>query len=200
MMLTDYVKLTVTTIDNAWTSGTVCAIIAPGLCMPIILGLPFLEHNNIVMDHNNCSCIDKKTGYNILSPAVIEPPLPPPLPPGPKLHEQARYLKNAKKLALCELLLVCKQCVHDKKLYFEYVKDVDVVASIHDAIESIAFKDRLRKKAEKVKKDFREIFEPIPHIDRLPMDYVARIKLKDGNYLDTLCNHLKLLAQGYTFC
>lgn len=152
--LTNYVKFTVTTLDNTWTSCTVHAIIAPGLCMSIILGLPFLEHNKIVADYADCSCIDKKTGYNILNPLEIVPPLLPPPPSSPKLREQAHFLKNAKKLALCELLLVCKQCVHDKKLHFEDIKDVNVVASIRDAIESIAFKEKLRKKADKVKKDF----------------------------------------------
>ena len=50
-MLTEYVKLSITSIDNTWTSRTVYALIAPGLCMPIILRLPFLIHNNIVTDH-----------------------------------------------------------------------------------------------------------------------------------------------------
>lgn len=41
-LLSEYVKLSVTSVDNAWTSKTVHALIAPGLCMPVILGLPFL--------------------------------------------------------------------------------------------------------------------------------------------------------------
>ena len=43
--LLDYVKLSLTSLDAIWTSKTVTALIAPGLCMPVILGLPFLTHN-----------------------------------------------------------------------------------------------------------------------------------------------------------
>lgn len=32
-----------------------------------------------------------------------------------------------------------------------------------------------------MKKDFRPIFEPIPHVDELPTNVLARIKLKDAN-------------------
>ncbi|KAF8196515.1 hypothetical protein BJ912DRAFT_1056333 [Pholiota molesta] len=176
MSLTHYVKFTVTSVDNAWTSKVVRAIIAPGLCMPIILGLPFLEYNDIVADHGNRSCIDKKTGYNILNPGEILPPPPPKL----KLREKAKFLRDVKKLALAELMLACKQRIREKKLYFEKVKDVDIVASIRGAIEVIALKEKLEKKGSKIKADFREIFEPIPHVNRLPTDYVARISLKDA--------------------
>ena len=37
-----YVKLSLSSLDSAWTSCVVKAIITPGLCLPIILGLPWL--------------------------------------------------------------------------------------------------------------------------------------------------------------
>jgi len=77
MTLYDYVKFTVTSMDNVWTSKVIHALVAPGLCMPIILGLPFLIHNDIVTDHAERSCVDKKTGYNFLNPAPVSPPPPP---------------------------------------------------------------------------------------------------------------------------
>ena len=49
--LHEYVKLSLTSLDAVWTSKSVKALIAPGLCMPIILGLPFLIHNTVVTDH-----------------------------------------------------------------------------------------------------------------------------------------------------
>jgi len=58
LSLTHYVKIKLTSLDGQWTSRTVFAIIAPGLCMPLILGLPFFEHNNIICDHKRRSCID----------------------------------------------------------------------------------------------------------------------------------------------
>ena len=81
MTLYHFVKFTVTSTDNVWTSKIIHALVAPGLCMPIILGLPFLIHNDIITDHAERSCVDKKTGYNFLNPAPISPP-PPPLGKG----------------------------------------------------------------------------------------------------------------------
>ncbi|KAF9028686.1 hypothetical protein BDZ89DRAFT_919181, partial [Hymenopellis radicata] len=39
--LTDYVKLRCRDVNNFWTSRTVKAVVAPSLCSPMILGLPF---------------------------------------------------------------------------------------------------------------------------------------------------------------
>jgi len=63
MTLHYYIKLEVTSLDNAWTSKAVHAIITPRLCMPVILGLPFLIHNDIATNHKERSCIDKKSQW-----------------------------------------------------------------------------------------------------------------------------------------
>jgi hypothetical protein len=49
---TEYVHLRCVSTDSRWTSNTVRALIAPGLCAPIILGLPWLARNHIVIDHH----------------------------------------------------------------------------------------------------------------------------------------------------
>jgi len=168
MTLYYYVKFAVTSLDGAWTSKTIYAIVAPGLCMPIILGLPFLIHNDIVTDHAARSCIDKKTGYNILHPVITPPPTK-----RKCAKEQIKFMKAAKKLALTELTEVCRKRMAEKKLTFEEVKDVDIVAAIRDAIENIALTEQLKVLEEDIKKDFRPVFEPIPHVDDLPKDYYA---------------------------
>jgi hypothetical protein len=43
-LLTQYVKLKVTSLDGQWMSRTIFAVVAPGLCMPIILGLVVVGH------------------------------------------------------------------------------------------------------------------------------------------------------------
>ena len=73
----NYIKISFTSLDSLWTSHKAKAIIAPGLCAPIILGLPFLQHSSIVTDHANCSCIDKKTNYDLVNPPPCLPPSPP---------------------------------------------------------------------------------------------------------------------------
>jgi len=175
-LLSHYVKLSVTSTDNAWTSKTVHALIAPGLCMPLILGLPFLIHNDIVTDHAARSCIDKKTDYNLLHPSKIVPPRPPPM----RITAKIKETKAAKKLILKELTSVCRKRAEEGKLVFEDVKDVDLVGAVRGAIENIALKERLKDLEVEIKKDFREVFEEIPHVKDLPTDYMARIKLKDA--------------------
>jgi hypothetical protein len=59
-------------VDNYWTSKTIRAIVAPGLCSPVLLGMPFLSHNHIVINHEARTAVDKSTGFDLLHP------LPPP--------------------------------------------------------------------------------------------------------------------------
>jgi RNase H-like domain found in reverse transcriptase/Integrase zinc binding domain len=51
--LSKWVKLKLYDPSGAWQSKTVRAIIASSLCVPVILGGPFLTHNNIVIDHEH---------------------------------------------------------------------------------------------------------------------------------------------------
>ena len=46
-----YVKLSLSSLDSAWTSHIIKAIVTPGLSLPVILGLPWLKQNFIVTDH-----------------------------------------------------------------------------------------------------------------------------------------------------
>jgi len=171
-----YIKLSVTSLDSTWTSRSVRAIVTPGLCMLIILGLPWLEHNNIVTDHAACTCIDKKKNYDLLNPPVI---LPPP-PPKPKLREQIKSTKADKKLVLAKLMMVCNDCISHLNLKPEEVKEFNVAGAIRDCIEILASWEALKEKEDVMKSDFKYIFEPIPHVNELPQDVVAEIRIKDA--------------------
>ena len=59
----DYVFLSLSSLNNAWSSKVVRALIAPGLCRNILLGLPFLVHNKIVIDHEARTAVDKSCGF-----------------------------------------------------------------------------------------------------------------------------------------
>lgn len=106
--LTEYVKLAVMFLDGLWTAKTVCALVSPDLCTPIILGLPFLVHNNIVSDHATCTCIGKKNSYDLLNPV---PPVLPKLRK-PRLQEQHHQLHANHKLLLAELKFVLERHLH----------------------------------------------------------------------------------------
>ncbi|KIM88511.1 hypothetical protein PILCRDRAFT_26727, partial [Piloderma croceum F 1598] len=69
----EWVPITVTSVDKAWTSHACRAILAPNLCVPLLLGGPFLLlTHRLVIDHETCTCIDKKCGYDLLNPPVIK--------------------------------------------------------------------------------------------------------------------------------
>ena len=76
IVLHEYVKLKLYDPSNYWQSRTVQAIITPTLCVPVILGLPFLVHNHIVVDHANRTVIDKISGFDLLNPKPLVMPLP----------------------------------------------------------------------------------------------------------------------------
>jgi len=68
----------------------------------MILGLPFLSHNNIVVDTSTCTVIDKKCNFNLLHPKA-----PPKKPVKKKLKEFFKELQQDRKLMIMELNMVC---------------------------------------------------------------------------------------------
>ena len=68
LQLNEFVKLKLHDSLNAWTAKTVCTIIVPGLCSPVILGLPFLSHNHIAVDAKDHTSITKESGCDLLNP------------------------------------------------------------------------------------------------------------------------------------
>ena len=63
----DYVHLQLSSINNEWSSKPVHVLITPDLCTNILLGLPFLAHNNIVIDHAAHTAISKDSGFDLLN-------------------------------------------------------------------------------------------------------------------------------------
>ncbi|KAJ7104802.1 hypothetical protein C8R44DRAFT_639620, partial [Mycena epipterygia] len=149
-MLYEYIHFKALSNDLSYETKTVRALIAPNLCAPVILGLPFLTHNSIVVDHGDRNVIDKKSNYNLLDPVIASPPPP----PRPKLREHSNL--------------------------FESVRDVDVVAAVHERIEALAELEHREKLGISIKAEYQPIFEPIPHVDDLPTDVLCEIKIKDA--------------------
>ena len=135
-----YVKLSLSSLDCTWTSHVVKAIVTPGLCLPVILGLPWLEKNFIVTDHATRTCIDKWNSYDLLNPPVIVPPPP----PKPRMHEQMKATKVDKKLMLTELMLVCHDRLKNAKLKPEEVKEFNAAGAICDCLEILVVQEQLK--------------------------------------------------------
>src|SRR6202522_1756321 len=175
----DYVYLTASSLDNAWTSRPVRALVAPGLCTEILLGLPFLVHNKIVVDHDARTAIDKSSSFDLLNVTrVARPTINRPLSP----KQKYKRVLNFRKLMLKELKIRCAQrrSLLERNGSFESVKPFDAIAAIRIKIESLASKNRLDSLERNLKKEFAPIFRPIPHISELPTSETARIQLKDA--------------------
>jgi hypothetical protein len=141
-LFSEYVLLAASSLDNAWTSHPVRAHVAPGLCTEILLGLPFLVHNEIVVDHEARTAIDKTCNFDLLNlTRCPRPTVKRPLSPKQKYNRVIKF----RKLMLTELKLRCAQQLSllEKNNFFESVKPFDAIAAIRIKIESLASQNRL---------------------------------------------------------
>ncbi|KAK6988820.1 hypothetical protein R3P38DRAFT_3228423 [Favolaschia claudopus] len=84
----EYVKLKVSSEDGNWTSGIIRAKVNVGLCIPLILGMPFLSAEHILIDSEQRTAVDTRTGFDLINnPSrqwLPEWVTPPPTPKKPK--------------------------------------------------------------------------------------------------------------------
>ncbi|KAI0083810.1 hypothetical protein BDY19DRAFT_998285 [Irpex rosettiformis] len=62
-----YVKLCFSLRSFAWTSRSVRCLVVDELCAPIILGMPFLSHNDLIINVRRCTVIDSALGFDLYS-------------------------------------------------------------------------------------------------------------------------------------
>ena len=178
LVLRDWVKLKFRDPSSFWSSKSVRAIIAPGLCAPVILGLPFLSHNNIVIDHSSRTAIDKSSGFDLLNPVA----LPPPPPPKKRLKDFYNELWDNWKLLVAKLKMVCAErlCMnmHTRTNWWKWVTPW---AAIKIRIKTLAAQEKLTQLGAKIKDEYADVFNPIPHLDHLPTDVYCCMQLKDAS-------------------
>ena len=133
-----------------------CAMIASGLCAPMILGLPFLIHNNIIVDASARTVIDKKIG----------------------LKEFYQELQEDHKLMVAELKMACNDHLIHTQHKFKMVALVDVTATVQQHIEILAANKNFRNSDSNERRE-------IPHFDELPTDVYCQIKLNVKDSADT---------------
>jgi hypothetical protein len=173
--LLDYVSLTLFDSTSFWTAKPIRAIVCDGLCAPVILGLPFLERNNIVIDHRLRTATQNDTGFDLLNP--IRPiPQPPLLSPRQK-RERILYFRRS---LINQLKHVLSQRQQRLSSHNDATFSLHVLAAIRTRIESLTAQTKLKELGKSLIEEFKPVFSPIPHIDNLPTDVYCRIKLKDA--------------------
>ncbi|KAF9059735.1 hypothetical protein BDP27DRAFT_1430937 [Rhodocollybia butyracea] len=138
---TEYVKLRVSSKDGSWMSGTVRAKINNGLCIPLILGMPFLTSEHIVIDAQARTAVDKRVGYDLMNP-VVHPPRPPP-------PVWVTPLPTPKKI-----------CLPKQKFVPTNRADlpVSVMLEVKQRIETLALQDLLQRENELAKRKHADMF------------------------------------------
>jgi hypothetical protein len=140
--LSQFVKLSCTSLDHRYHSHVVRTIITPNLCSHLLLGGPFLAYNKIVIDHELRTCIAKDQNYDLLNPSPITMTTERPRP----LCEDLPKLYDFKKAVVAELNHILQE-------YKEIVKDscnpingVNVIAAIQNRIVSLACQNEPKNK------------------------------------------------------
>ena len=80
-----------------------------------------------------------------------------------------------------ELKWKCSECLRmlEELSLFELVTPVNVITAVKATIELLACKDKLNSLESELKNEFKDISEPIPHVNELPTE-TAHIQLKDA--------------------
>jgi hypothetical protein len=173
VVLKEWCKITVADPSASWQSKSIRAIIAPRLCSDIILGMTFLGRNSIVIDTSARTAIDKTCNFDLLNPVTAKPPRERPL----TLLQSAKKVKGDLKKVQSEL----KRVLEQRKVPAEpELSKSSVIGAVRERIEILAGLEKLKALGERVKTEFKDVFEPIPHVDELPTDVYCRIKLKDS--------------------
>lgn len=150
-----------------------------GCCYPKLMctcltwtSIPYCELH--VTDFEDCMAIVKMTDYNLLNPPVPKPHR--------KLvnHKVAMVeTKKCKKLVLTELVDVCKQHLAEGKMVPEKVKPLNVVGLIKEWVEILCFQQKVGDIEKQMLTEFSDIFQPLPHVKKMPRNVMAKIKLKN---------------------
>ncbi|KIK91635.1 hypothetical protein PAXRUDRAFT_13682 [Paxillus rubicundulus Ve08.2h10] len=183
--LSQYVKLSCTSLDLRYRSRTIRAVIAPNLCSPLLLGGPFLEHNKIVIDHELRTCIAKDQNYDLLNPSPVMQQKP------RVLCEDLPKLYDFTKAVIVELNHVLPEYKDIVDESCDPVKEVDVITAIQAKIVSLAYQGELEEKQRiledfskrnnAVKGEFSDRFpDDIPHNDSLPSEVLFCVQPKNA--------------------
>jgi hypothetical protein len=167
--LHEYVKIAPFAPDSSYVSCMIKAIIMLKLCVPLLLGLPFLSANHIIADFFAYTTIDQTCGYDLLNAPIITKK---------KLIEPVMScleVKRNKQTMLWELVLVYKDHLKMEKGVSEKVVPLNVAAMVKKRIEVLVMQEKFSILERDFLAKFKDGFEPLPHVNKLPQNVTTRI-------------------------
>ena len=57
----------------------------------------------------------------------------------------------------------------------------DIIGAVRERLEELTAQDQLKRMGREIFDKYKRVFEPIPHVDKLPTDVYCRIQLKDAS-------------------
>jgi hypothetical protein len=131
ILLHEFVLLSLVDPCMKWKAKKFCAIVAPNLCSPVILGLPFLKHNKVVIDHELQTVVPKGTRVNLADKDTSH---------RPKMtwKEEARMVRGNREATLRELKGKCEMRQRQVDESCEHVKPINYVALIKQCLEVLS--------------------------------------------------------------
>ncbi|KAJ7910178.1 hypothetical protein B0H13DRAFT_613714, partial [Mycena leptocephala] len=163
----EYVKLRVSSRDGNWTSGVARAKVNIGLCVPLILGMPFLSAEHIVIDSAERSAIDKRTGFDLLNN--------PSHPPRQWMPEWVTPLPTPKKPKRKHIIQDLPPLSHSAQL------PVSVMLDVKNRIDELALQKFMQDEDARLKLKHADVFPTrLPdNTDDLPENILHRIRLRN---------------------
>ncbi len=78
-------------------------------------------------------------------------------------------------------LLQKLQSLYSQNPVYMKLRDADVVAAVRSRIEVLEFEAKLTEMGEDIKAEYKDVFEPINHVDNLPTEVTCSIKHKNAD-------------------
>ena len=90
---------------------------------------------------------------------------------------------------LTEPMTVCNDHLNNPKDQPKKIEDFNVAAAVQTCIEALTRSDVLAQYEEKLKNEYKAIFEPILHINKLPKDVLAEIYVQQAKKMIKTCTY-----------
>ena len=128
--LSQFVNLCVHSTNGFFQACTIHALILSGLCTPLLLRLPFLQHNKIVIDHGSRTCVAKDAMYDLLNSPLTNVE-------HTKTKTTRAELQQQKKDIRAELMTALLKYHEQAEAVFVMSSPLDFIAAIKHHIEML---------------------------------------------------------------
>ncbi|KAJ3575561.1 hypothetical protein NP233_g1018 [Leucocoprinus birnbaumii] len=182
----EYVILSLSSSDLEYTALPTKALISPTLNRDIILGMPFLRKNAVNIDTAESKVTDNRVGYTLIGQPVEKPQY---------LKRTSRHVKIPTAHERLSLTWKYRRTLLEElksklgKIREDLDRDAVVERPLNEIVNAITTKITnteeeliLAKERAAILNEFQDVFSDIPHVNQLPTDVLAEIRLKDPNF------------------